>query len=76
MGTHVGSDLSHTTDRRHPNDLRAGTALFGHFGIEWDLTRADPARVGRLAQWVALDKEVRGLLHTGATVHPDHPDPA
>jgi alpha-galactosidase len=76
MGTHVGSDLSHTTDRHHPIDFRAGTAIFGHFGIEWDLTRADPAQVDRLAQWVALYKEVRGLLHTGAAVHSDHPDPA
>ncbi|KAF4408326.1 MULTISPECIES: alpha-galactosidase [Streptomyces] len=76
MGTHVGSGLAHTTDRRHPLDFRAGTALFGHFGIEWDLTAADPADVARLAEWVALYKELRGLLHTGTAVHGDHPDPA
>ncbi|HEY5516246.1 MAG TPA: alpha-galactosidase, partial [Pengzhenrongella sp.] len=76
MGTHVGSALSHTTDRRHPIDFRAGTALFGHFGLEWDLTRADPVEVERLTQWVALYKELRGLLHTGVAVHSDHPDPA
>ena len=76
MGSHVGAELSHTTDRRHPIDFRAGTALFGHFGLEWDLTRADHHEVERLAQWVALYKEVRGLLHTGTAVHADHPDPA
>jgi len=76
MGSHVGAELSHTTDRRHPIDFRAGTALFGHLGLEWDLTRADPSEVERLAQWVVLYKEVRGLLHTGTAVHADHPDPA
>ncbi|MCG5218665.1 alpha-galactosidase [Streptosporangium sp. KLBMP 9127] len=76
MGTHVGADVAHTTDRRHPIDFRSGTALFGHFGIEWDLTRADPGDVRRLAEWVELYKELRGLLQTGTAVHADHPDPA
>ncbi|MDT0344239.1 alpha-galactosidase [Streptomyces litchfieldiae] len=76
MGTHVGSGVAHTTDRRHPIDFRAGTALFGHFGIEWDLTKADPADLARLTEWVALYKELRGLLHTGTAVHADHADPA
>jgi alpha-galactosidase len=76
MGTHVGAGVAHTTDRRHPVDFRAGTALFGHFGIEWDLTRATPEELARLAEWVALYKELRGLLHSGTSVHADHPDPA
>lgn len=76
MGTHVGADVSHTTHRNHPLDFRAGTALFGHFGIEWDLTAASAAERARLAEWVVLHKEVRGLLHTGTAVHADHPDPA
>ncbi len=76
MGTHVGAGLAHTTDRRHPLDFRAGTALFGHFGIEWDLTSAEPADRERLAEWVALYKELRPLLHTGTSVHADHQDPA
>jgi alpha-galactosidase len=76
MAAHVGAPTAHTTDRRHELDFRAGTALFGHFGIEWDLTRATPAERDRLAAWVALYKELRGLLHTGTAVHADHPDPA
>ncbi|UCM91370.1 alpha-galactosidase [Streptomyces marincola] len=76
MGTHIGAGLAHTTDRRHPVDFRAGTALFGHFGIEWDLTRAEPADIERLTRWVALYKELRGLLHSGVSVHADHADPA
>ncbi|MGP4111943.1 alpha-galactosidase [Streptomyces sp. 4N509B] len=76
MGTHVGAGLAHTTDRRHPVDFRAGTALFGHFGIEWDLTRATPKELARLTEWVALYKELRPLLHGGVAVHGDHQDPA
>ncbi|MFI0898176.1 alpha-galactosidase [Streptomyces sp. NPDC020983] len=76
MGTHVGSPVSHTTGRSHPLDFRAGTALFGHFGIEWDLTSAAPEERERLARWVALYKELRPLLHSGTAVHGDHPDPA
>ncbi|GAB2890257.1 alpha-galactosidase [Streptomyces mayteni] len=76
MGTHVGSGLAHTTDRRHPLDFRAGTALFGHFGVEWDISEVEPAELDRLAAWVALYKELRGLLHSGTAVHADHPDPA
>ncbi|WP_245834439.1 alpha-galactosidase [Streptomyces aidingensis] len=76
MGTHVGAATSHTTERRHTLDFRAGTALFGHFGIEWDLTAAGPGERQRLARWVALYKELRGLLHTGTAVHADHPDPS
>ncbi|MFG2581609.1 alpha-galactosidase [Streptomyces malaysiensis] len=76
MGTHVGSPVSHTTGRSHPLDFRAGTALFGHFGIEWDLTSAGPEELERLTQWVALYKELRPLLHSGTAVHGDHADPA
>ncbi|MEJ2858015.1 MULTISPECIES: alpha-galactosidase [unclassified Saccharothrix] len=76
IGSHIGADTSHTTHRRHPVDFRAGTALFGHFGIEWDLMAATPEELDRLTAWVALYKELRGLLHTGTSVHGDHPDPA
>ncbi|NUT96292.1 MAG: alpha-galactosidase [Saccharothrix sp.] len=76
IGSHIGADTSHTTHRHHPVDFRAGTALFGHFGIEWDLMAAKPEELERLTAWVALYKELRGLLHTGTSVHGDHPDPA
>ncbi|WP_255946360.1 alpha-galactosidase [Streptomyces odontomachi] len=76
MGTHIGPAPAHTTGRRHVVDFRAGTALFGHFGIEWDLTAAPEEDRTRLAAWVALYKELRPLLHSGTAVHADHPDPA
>jgi alpha-galactosidase len=76
MGTHVGPGTAHTTGRTHALDFRAGTALFGHFGIEWDIARATPEERKRLAAWIALHKELRPLLHSGTAVHADHPDPA
>ena len=76
MGTHVGPPQSHTTGRVHGLDFRGGTALFGHFGIEWDISAATVDDRARLAEWVALYKALRPLLHTGDVVHGDHPDPA
>jgi alpha-galactosidase len=76
IGSHVGAPRSHTTHRSLPLDMRAGTAIWGHFGIEWDLTAADPASLSRLAEWVAFYQDIRGLLHTGTLVHADLADPA
>ena len=76
LGAHVGAPVAHTTGRTQTLDFRAGTALFGHFGIEWDLTAASGAERARLAEWVALYRELRPLLHTGTVVRGDHPDPA
>ncbi|UWM50539.1 alpha-galactosidase [Streptomyces carpaticus] len=76
MGSHVGSPAAHTTGRVHRLDFRAGTALFGHFGIEWDLSRASAEDRAELAEWITLYKRLRGLLHGGVVVRGDHPDPA
>ncbi|MEV4917372.1 alpha-galactosidase [Streptomyces tirandamycinicus] len=76
MGAHVGPPVTHTTGRTHGLDFRAGTAFFGHLGIEWDLTRATAEERRRLAEWIAAHKRLRPLLHTGTVVHADHPDPA
>ncbi len=76
MGAHVGSGSAHSTGRRHPLSFRAGTALFGHLGVEWDLREADAEERAELAAWIGLYKEVRSLLHTGVAVHADVADPA
>ena len=73
LGAHVGAPVAHTTGALHTLDFRAGTALFGHFGIEWDLTTADAAERARLAEWVALYRALRPLLHSGTVVRGDHP---
>ena len=76
MGTHVGSGTDHTTLRVHDLSFRAGTALWGHMGVEWDLTAAPEADLAALAEWIAFHKEMRGLLHSGEVVHADLDNPA
>jgi len=74
MGSHIASQHSHTTGRRHDLSFRAATAIFGHLGIEWDLRRATPAERAELGDWVAFYKEHRGLLNRGDLVRLDLPD--
>ncbi|HEY0700421.1 MAG TPA: alpha-galactosidase, partial [Micromonospora sp.] len=76
VGAHVGAPRSHTTGRTHDLAFRAGTALFGSFGVEWDLTSASPEERAELARWIALYKRHRRLLHDGTVLRVDHPDPA
>ncbi|HJQ42251.1 MAG TPA: alpha-galactosidase [Jatrophihabitantaceae bacterium] len=76
LGAHVSAPSSHQTGRELSLDFRAATALFGSFGIEWDLAQARPADLERLAEWVALYKRWRPLLHSGRVVRLDVSDPA
>jgi alpha-galactosidase len=76
VGAHVSSPTSHTTGRTMPLDFRAATALFGSFGIEWDLMTATDDELELLAEWVARYQRFRGLLHSGRVVRPDSSDPA
>ncbi|MCX6497923.1 MAG: alpha-galactosidase [Arthrobacter sp.] len=76
VGSHIGPTTSHTTARTHDLSFRAITALFGHFGLEWDVRRLDPAERGELAAAIGLFKEYRPLLHSGRMVRADEPDPA
>lgn len=73
IGSHIGSDVSHTTGRTSQLAFRAITALFGHFGIEWDLTKLDDDQLKELTEWVDLHKQYRPLIHSGVTVRADHP---
>jgi alpha-galactosidase len=74
LGSHVASGRNHTTGRVHDLAFRAGTAIVGHFGIEWDLAQATPAEETALAEWIALYQEWRGLLHGGDLVRVDEVD--
>ena len=74
IGSHVGAASAHTTHRTHSLAFRAATALFGHFGIEWDLREASAAELDELAAWIRLYKDERDLLHGGTMVHCDYPD--
>jgi alpha-galactosidase len=76
LGSHIGSGVNHTTGRAHELSFRAGTALFGHFGIEWDLARATAQESRDLVAWIEFYKTHRALMHTGDLVRADEVDPA
>jgi alpha-galactosidase len=76
VGSHIGPPQAHTTGRVQGLSFRATTALFGHAGIEWDITAASPEEIATLVSWTTFYKQQRRLLHTGQVIHADHPDPA
>ena len=76
LGAHLGAATAHTTGRTHELSFRLATALFGHAGIEWDVTTLDPAEHEAVAEWVAAYKRHRGLLHSGDVVRSDAGDSA
>ncbi len=75
LGSHIGAERSHTTRRRHDLGFRAAVALWGHLGVEWDLTAATADELGELAAWIAFHREHRGVLHSGRVVRVDAPGP-
>jgi len=68
MGAHIGPTRSHTTGRTHSLSFRAATALFGHLGVEWNVTDLGDKDRAALRAVIAMHKEHRALLHTGDTV--------
>jgi alpha-galactosidase len=75
VGAHISSPTSHTTGRTLSLDFRAATALFGSFGIEWDLMSATDDDLDQLATWVGRYQRFRYLLHSGRVVRPPSSDP-
>jgi alpha-galactosidase len=73
IGTHVASGRSKTTGRQHDLALRLAVALFGHQGIEWDITTTTPEERRSLAEWISLAKSLRPLLHGGKLVRLERP---
>jgi alpha-galactosidase len=74
VGGHIGPTTSHTTARTHDLSFRAITALFGHFGMEWDVRQVTGAEREELKRFIGLYKEHRGLIHSGRMVRADVPD--
>ena len=75
MGAHIGPSTAHTTGRAHTLAFRAITAMFGHFGVEWNVLELGDDDVRALSELISLHKELRGLLHNGDGVRLDHPNP-
>ena len=73
VGGHVGPTTSHTTARTHDLSFRAITALFGHFGMEWDVREVRGQEREELQRFIQLYKEHRGLIHSGTMIRADVP---
>jgi alpha-galactosidase len=71
LGTHVGPTLGHQMSRTHSISFRALNALFGHSGIEWNISEATDEELKTLKVYSAFYKKHRGLLHSGNIVRSD-----
>ncbi|MDQ6938514.1 MAG: alpha-galactosidase, partial [Actinomycetota bacterium] len=76
LGAHISAPVNHQTGRTLSLDFRAATAFFGDLGVEWDISAATAAERARLAEWIALYKRHRRLLHSGRIVRFDSAEPA
>ncbi|MGH1370438.1 MAG: alpha-galactosidase [Cellvibrionaceae bacterium] len=65
MGSHVGPSRCHITGRQLDMQTRAGVAIFGHMGMEVDLTLESEADLKVLAAAINLHKKHRALIHGG-----------
>ncbi|HEY2266069.1 MAG TPA: alpha-galactosidase [Streptosporangiaceae bacterium] len=74
LGAHVSASFSHQTGRYMPMSLRGATALYGHFGIEADITQLSQDDIAELAGWIELYQRHRGLIHSGRVTRIDTPD--
>jgi alpha-galactosidase len=57
--------------RSHDISFRALNALFGHAGIEWNVTEASDAEIAVLKEYIDFYKKNRDLLHSGDVVRSD-----
>ena len=76
VGSHIASVPFHTTGRILGLPMRAATAVFGHLGIEWDITQAGPEELAVLKGWIDWHKQHRALLHSVRMVRLAWPDVA
>ncbi|WP_207456048.1 alpha-galactosidase [Herbiconiux sp. SYSU D00978] len=76
MGAHLTTPHVHSTGRTVSLGFSGAVALFGHFGIEWDLTTLTAEERAAVAEWVALARRVRPLVATGRSVNADLADDA
>lgn len=74
LGSHIGPSPSHQTGRELALSFRAATALIGHSGIEWDISKLSGEELSILKSWIDYYKAKRALLHTGKLIRIDYPD--
>ena len=74
LGSHIGPTTAHTSHRTHSLSFRAVTALFGHAGIEWDITGCTDEEIAALKSWADYYKANRELLHSGKMIRVEQPN--
>ncbi|NDE51104.1 MAG: alpha-galactosidase [Actinobacteria bacterium] len=74
LGCHIGPTRGNQTGRTLSLSMRAATALFGHAGIEWDVTEASEVERAGLRSWITYYKSKRSLIHSGEMIRIDYPD--
>jgi alpha-galactosidase len=73
IGAHVGPRECHITGRVLSMGLRAGTAMFGHMGVEANLLAMSDEDRADLKDAFALYKKHRALIHDGTFMRLDGP---
>ena len=63
LGCHISASPNHQTQRRLSLPFRAIAAFFGHLGVELNPLELAADERHQLAQWIALHKSLRHLLH-------------
>ncbi len=76
LGSHIGPTTAHTTYRTQNLSFRAITALFGHAGLEWDITQTTAEEREHLKNWVSYYKQNRELIHSGKMIRVETTDSA
>jgi alpha-galactosidase len=74
LGSHIGPTTAHTSHRTHSLGFRAITALFGHAGIEWDITGCSADEIETLKSWANYYKVNRNLVHSGKMIRVEQPN--
>jgi alpha-galactosidase len=74
LGSHIGPTTAHTSHRTHSLSFRAVTALFGHAGIEWDITTCTAEELAALKSWASYYKANRSLIHSGKMIRVEQPN--
>ncbi len=69
LGSHISASPNHQTHRRHSLAFRAIVALAYHFGVELNPLALSPDEAQELANWIALHKRLRPMLHGGRPFH-------
>lgn len=68
LGAHVGPSPAHSTGRRLDMAFRTATAMFGHMGVEADVTRLSDRDREVLRHGIGVYKRFRELIHGGDSV--------